>query len=395
MDRKLNVLTVIRHPVGGIRTYLKYTYAHLNKNKYQFTILIAHDDYESHIIREDLKGFDLKICEVNGKYANLKMVFYLVQVLRKKDIDVIHSQGFTAGMLANLVNFLIGKPHVITTHGIVSEGLFSTRFGFLKRWVFEFLLARAAIIQTVSHDAQENLIKHLPSLSRRREKLAVITNGISVEQFCNGAKGSGPSLREELEINKDVYLFGYLGRFMPEKGFPYLINAVEKLSKNSEFKGKFKILAVNDGSYIREYKAIIQKKNISDYFIFYGFTPDVAWVLQGLDAVVIPSLYEGCPLIPMEAFVLGCPVIASNCIGLREVVANSPAVYIEKIADSDAIAEALNKFMSDTVRIKKDTLDFMLKARERFDARKTAESLDILFENLLRKREIPCRFMNR
>lgn len=384
MERKSNILTVIKHPVGGIRTYLRYTYARLDKEKYQFTILTAYDPYESTSMREDLKGVDPEIVEVDEKYFTFKMIINLMKLLCGDKIDVIHSQGFTAGMLASVANLFSKKPHVVTTHGVLIERMFSSRFGFLKKRLYAFLLSRADVIQSVSHDAQESLIKYLPSLSEKKEKLVVILNGIPVEKFSEEPESSGRSLREELEIKDDVFLFGYLGRFMPEKGFPYLIDAVEALSKKDKFSGKFKIVAVNDGSFIREYKAIIQERKVSDYFIFYGFTPNVSRVIKGLDAVVIPSLFESSSLVAMEAFVLGCPVIASRCIGLREVVADSPALYIERIADSDAVAEALSEFMSDPGRIKEETLDFMSKARERFDVGKTAEELDSLFEKLRR-----------
>jgi glycosyltransferase involved in cell wall biosynthesis len=384
MERKLNVLTVIKHPVGGIRTYLKYTYARLDKKEYRFTVLTAHDDYETTSMREGLKGVDPEMVEVDEKYFTLKMIINLMKLLYGNKIDVIHSQGFTAGMLTSIANVFFKKPHVITTHGVLIEGLFSSRFGFLKKYVYDFLLTRADVIQSVSHDAQDSLIKYLPSLSRKKEKLVVILNGIPVEKFSGEPEGSGRSLREELGIKNDVFLFGYLGRFMPEKGFPYLIDAVEALSKSGRLSGKFKIVAVNDGSFVREYKAIIQEKRISDYFIFYGFTSNVGRIIKGLDAVVIPSLYESSSLVAMEAFVLGCPVIASKCIGLREVVADSPALYIEKIADADAIAGALTRFLSDPERIKKDTLDFVPKAKKRFDVRNTAEKLDSLFKELRR-----------
>jgi len=383
-ERKLNILTVIKHPVGGIRTYLKYTYARLDKKKYQFTILTAHDDYETASMREGLKGVDPEIVEVVGKNFTLKMIVHLMKLLYGNKIDLIHSQGFTAGMLASIANVFFRKPHVITTHGVLIESLFSSRFGSLKKYLYDFLLTRADVIQSVSNDAQESLIKYLPSISEKKEKLVVILNGIPVEKFSGEPEGSGRSLREELGMKNDVFLFGYLGRFMPEKGFPYLIDAVDALSKKGTLSGKFKIVAVNDGSFIREYKAIIQEKGISDYFVFYGLTSNVGRIIKGLDAVVIPSLYESSSLVAMEAFVLGCPVIASQCIGLREVVAGSPARRIEKIADADAIAEALIQFMSEPARIKKEALDFVAEAKKRFDVGSTAEKLDLLFEKLLR-----------
>jgi len=61
-----------------------------------------------------------------------------------------------------------------------------------------------------------------------------------------------------------------------------------------------------------------------------------------LDVVVMPSLSEACPLLAMEAMVVGVPVIGSNCIGLREVLSHTPSVMVPP-EDSLALAKALIK----------------------------------------------------
>src|SRR6185295_2308629 len=145
------------------------------------------------------------------------------------------------------------------------------------------------------------------------KKLRVIRNGIPVDALDQQGKIDLP------ERTGDTILFGFFGRFMPQKGFDDLIDAVEILSRDPECQGKFKVLAVNDGSFVREYRNEIARRGLSGAFVFKGFVPDASALMKDLDGVVMPSLWEACGLVAMEALAAGCPLIATTCDGLLGV----------------------------------------------------------------------------
>jgi len=384
MARK--ILIIIRHPVGGIRTYLKYTYRYLDPDKYDLTIMTL-KSIEGGYLKSELDTFRLRMIELDSERPELDLTGAICRLLMTDKFDIIHSQGFTAGVIAGMGNWLFRVPHVITPHGLFETDQFGNKFRRVKRWLVGRILARADVIQSVSHDAEENLLEFYPFLAHGRTMLKVIQNGIDIALFPSTGKDRDfQDLRRKLKLEPDTFLFGFLGRFMPEKGFEYLINAVEILSTYSSHAGRFKILAVNDGAYIREYRSIIQSKRLSEYFIFSGFVPDVLRILNGLDALVIPSTSEAFGLIAAEALLAGCPVIASNCKGLREVVKNTPAL-ITQTRDAGSISGALKKFMGNSKAIRNETVRFMPVARERFDSRRTAAQLDSLFDELLTEKK--------
>ncbi len=382
-NNRIRILTIIRNPLGGIRTYIKYTYGSFNKSKYQITILTAKEEEEdSKHIKGDLKNLDVDVCEVQGKQINILLLINIVKILLKSKFNIIHSQGFTVGILTALVNMISRVPHIITLHETLRNEQFSSFKGKIKRKVLGYLLGKVDIIQTVSEDAQQNLIDFLPALKNKKDKLVVIRNGIHIELFKGNNDSNNHVLRKEIGIDDTFFLFGFLGRFMPEKGFTYLIDAVQELSRDSDFHDSFKILAVNDGDYIREYKKIIKRKKLEKYFFFYGFVPDVSTVIRQLDAVIMPSLREAYSLLPIEAFVMGCPVIATDCIGLREVIKDTPAIIV-KSKDSLSIANGMMKFMQNPNSFKEKTRAFIRTAEERFTVKYTAEKLDLIFNDLV------------
>jgi glycosyltransferase involved in cell wall biosynthesis len=89
----------------------------------------------------------------------------------------------------------------------------------------------------------------------------------------------------------------------------------------------------------------------------------------------------------MEAFVLGCPVIATDCVGLKEVVEGTPAMRI-KSKDCYSIVNALKKVMKNPISIKEKGLKFIPEAKDRYNVEKTARQLEDLFERVMSSRPI-------
>lgn len=381
---KTRVLAVVRHPVGGIRTYLKYTYGRLDKDRYAFTILTV-KDREAALLREDLGGLDARVVELEGRHLLLYMACRIFLTLAEEKFDLLHSHGFTAGALSVVGNLLFGLPHIMTSHDVLRKEQFEGVRGRLKRKALAALFSRIDTIQSVSADARENLIAYLPSL--KRACLVTIRNGIdpgppggaSCPESANGpGPARGRELRRRLGMGDGDFLFGFMGRFMEQKGFVYLVDAVERVSRDLQFADRFRVVSMNDGAYMREYRALIEGRDLSRYFVFHGFVSDVRAVMCQIDALVMPSLWEAYGLLAAEALVAGCPVIASDCIGLREVTRHTPAITVKR-ADAGSLAGGLKQFMTHADSIREQALRFVPVARRRYDVTETARDLDALF----------------
>ena len=384
MRKRRNILVVVRHPVGGIRTYLKYTYKYLDPLKYQFTIVTVRNPEGSHI-EHDLKILAPHIIEIDESSNWYRFIRAIYDLLAANEYDLIHSHGYTAGIMAAVVNHYFNLPHIVTSHGLFEKGQFTvTKYGKIKKLLVGYLLSKVDVIQSVSNDAEENVKEYFPKISKK--KLKVIQNGVDIATFSGkNNEYKRQALKIELNIDRQYYIYGYLGRFMPEKGFEKLIDAVEILSEDQLIIDKIKILVVNDGAYIREYKALIERRKLSKYFMFHGFIPDIRRILEGIDALVIPSLWEAYGLIAAEALLVSCPIIASECIGLREVITSTPAIKF-KTADAQSLANAMRFYIDNIAEIRAKTESYLPTARERYDSRKTAAKLDALFDETIEKR---------
>jgi glycosyltransferase involved in cell wall biosynthesis len=185
--------------------------------------------------------------------------------------------------------------------------------------------------------------------------------------------------RKNLGIEDSIFVLGFVGRFMPQKGFNYLIDAIEIL-ENRDKNHKMKLLAVGSGDYLGHYKKQINERKLGHRFIFLPFQRDIAQIYDAVDAVAMPSVWEAYGLQAAEALCSGVPIIASDCIGLREAVRDTPAIVIPS-KNSTALAEAIHNMMQYPSR--NAFQDFKTKAIERYDVRKTSKEVEKLFESLV------------
>ena len=384
MKEKTKILVPIRYPVGGIRTYLKYTYGKLNGKSYEFTLVGPPGEWLGRI-RKDLSDLDVRIVHSGGRGDSKALFWAILRILAKRQHDLIHSQGYSAAMISIVANALFGLPHLVTVHHVFGERQFSDRFWErfprVKKRIMESIICRADVIQSVSHDAQANLMKYFPLLKKTPEKLVVIRNGVEIDGFSQAIGGEGKTFAKE----KGKFYLGFIGRYMPEKGFKYLIDAVEFL----QHKGKcedIRVVSIGGfGEFFREYKKHIDARGISKHFEFLGFSNSVAPALKEIDLLVIPSLGEACPLVPMEGLVCGTPIVGFSCVGLREVLMDTPAFMVD-VGDAEKLAGAILDVKKDYARVKRSFEDFVPRARERFDVRVGAEMLDKLFCKLNRNK---------
>ncbi len=368
----IRLLVVARWPLGGIRTYMKYVYRYLDSERFNIT-LIAHSTQEDAALIQDARENGIRLILHNSDDQKMSMYRRILRELTWRErYDLIQSQGFTSGIHVYMANLFFRIPHVLTIHGVLEKKYMGGFLAPLKKRIVVKVLKGVDVVYAVSYDMKSHVLEYAPALKKHPERTVVIQNGISLEEFRPAERCS--SFRQPLDVGPDVFLFGFVGRFMAEKGFGLIIDAVESLEK-SGLRKDFRIIAVGSGDFLQYYKNEITRKQLEHRFVFLPFQREISTVYRDLDAVLMPSLWEACPLQPMEALCSGIPLIASDCIGLREVVQGTPA----RIFPSGNSGE-LAREMAEEIRT--PTTDrfraFAPEAAERYDVRKTSME----FENL-------------
>lgn len=380
----INILIPVNNPLGGIRTYVLAYFKYLAPKGLRFTFLAPQGNAFKTFRKIALQISDCDFIEVPDGQGSRNFLGAIRRAVKSRNFSLIHSQGLKAGTLAAVANYFTGIPHLITLHDvIVPQNDIPGKFKRLKKLVSGYFTRHADVIIPVSEDCMNNHLEHFPQWKKGPCKVQTVLNGIDLDIVFQKNSDISFMVRKELQLRDDLVLFGLFGRFMPQKGFLPLLEAVKILHSRGHT-GKFRIIATRDrNGYFKEYTGAVENDEVlRDIVLFVEQQNDVSSLMLQMDAVLMPSLWEACPLVPMEAMVHGVPFIGSECLGLREVMRNTPCIS-HSVDDPVEIADAIEKYLQ--APWNKQAEEFAPEAQKRFDVRIGVEKVADIYRELLAK----------
>lgn len=161
------------------------------------------------------------------------------------------------------------------------------------------------------------------------DKISVIPNGIRPSKL---KVWDTDKLRDQLFLPKREKILLYVGRATKQKGFFALIRAFEGALKRDR-----DLRLVVAGTLKEDALEYLSKKHpsIASRITVTGFIPRkelYKWYAVA-DIAIIPSLYEQCSYVGMEMMMHGLPIIASDAIGLRDMLRDGENALIAKIGN--------------------------------------------------------------
>ena len=306
-------------------------------------ILVRPKNINVDIIPLDLNNF-------YGLYLASKKYKKLIQAFQP---DVVHAHMVHANLFTRLNRIFVNVPRLICSAHSTNEG------GKLRMLAYRFTHNLSEVTTNVSNEASRNFIANKAVIN---SEILTVYNGIDLKKFiANNIDLS--ILKKKLNISAEAKVLIAVGRFHEAKDYPNLINAfnifLEKFDKNL-----FHLFIVGDGdlAIITEIKNLIQTYNLGNNIHLLGRRDDIAELLSGADLFVLSSKYEGLPTVVIEAMACETFVVATDCGGSAEIMADTGVLVPPQ--NSEALAEALKEAMSKT------TLELQennLKARQRVE----------------------------
>lgn len=167
-----------------------------------------------------------------------------------------------------------------------------------------------------------------------------------------------------------------VGRLEWQKGFDVLLAALVRLPD-------VRAVVVGDGPERDALAADAVRLGVADRVMFTGARADARSVLARADMVVLPSRYEGLPLVLLEAMLAGRPIVAADVGGIRECLAPEETGLLVPAEDADALAAALRSLLDDTDRAVRLGREAARRARERWTATAMATAYERVYEEVL------------
>lgn len=169
-----------------------------------------------------------------------------------------------------------------------------------------------------------------------------ISSGIDLFQFQ--PRDRPDFLVDKYNINKNELVVGFSGRLSEEKG-PDIFVEIAKLCQGTP---NLRFMMTGAGSMSEILKKQVELLPASVKFEFEGLVEDVEPYLALYDVLILPSRFDGRPLVVMEALGCGVPVIASNVGALPDLIENGRNGYLVPIGDASAFAARIQEFTRDS-----------------------------------------------
>ncbi len=139
-------------------------------------------------------------------------------------------------------------------------------------------------------------------------KVTVIDNAIDTDRFAFSSE-SKSHIRKLFGISEDAFVIGNIGRFVAQKNHLFLIDIFRdflKVNRNSV------LLLLGDGEEMKEVSRRVSDYGISDKVIFAKTTDNSAPYYSAMDVFCLPSIYEGLPVVALEAQASGLSCLISD-----------------------------------------------------------------------------------
>ncbi|MBT8451120.1 MAG: glycosyltransferase [Deltaproteobacteria bacterium] len=236
------------------------------------------------------------------------LIWRLRSVLRREQIDVLHTHHLGPFIYGAPAAVLAGCPRVHTEH---SHELYDNT----RRKLLGAMMAPLAEVVAVTPEISE-FRKRFPGRCR------VITNGVPLHPVEPSMRARGRAL---LDAEGDRFVLGCAARLSPEKNHSGLIQAFAQLRRDEP---RSLLACAGDGPLAEELRSEAARAGVSEHVRWLGSVQNMDEFYAALDVCVLNSTREGLPLCLLEAMSFGIPVVATEVGGVGELLAQGGGILV-------------------------------------------------------------------
>ncbi|MBI4965614.1 MAG: glycosyltransferase [Desulfomonile tiedjei] len=150
--------------------------------------------------------------------------------------------------------------------------------------------------------------------------------------------------RTALGLSAQAPLVLHVGRFMEQKNHVGLIAIFERVLLDCP---ETKLLLVGEGILKESIKALVENLGLGTSVLFLGHRNDVADIMRNCDVFLLPSFYEGLPVVALEANAASLPLVGSRIPGLAEAVEEGRTAILHDVDDIRGMADSVVRLLTD------------------------------------------------
>ncbi len=314
MDKKASNPIRVLHVVGGmnragIETWLMHLLRNIDREQYHMDFLVH--TAQPYAYSEEIEALGSRVIPCLHPSKPWRYAHNFKRILKEHGpYDIVHSHVHHFSGLPIYLARRAGVPICIAhSHNDTSRpdgGAGPARLAYLR--LMEHLIRTNATAGLAASRKAAAALYGLGWESDPRWRL--LYYGIDLEPFQQEMDAS--QVRAELGIPLEACVFGHVGRFHEQKNHRFLAEIAAAIAKREP---RMRLLLIGDGPLRPTIEQQIAQLGLSNKVIFAGIRSDIPRLMLGaMDVFVMPSLYEGLPVVGIEAQAAGLPLLVSDTI---------------------------------------------------------------------------------
>lgn len=259
-------------------------------------VVVSLYDFHS-AITERLEANGIKIIYLGKKPGlDLKVFLKLFNTIKSENPDIIHTHRYVMEYVVPIARLLNKKNLIHTVHNIATKEQEKSK-RILSKFFYHFCNVTPVAL---SAEVKETI---LIEYKLKKDEVPIVYNGEDLSRFH----------KKQSYTYDNKFRLLHIGRFMEAKNHLCLLNAINELIDEGY---NLQLNCVGDYNSEIGSKCInfVKENQLDDIVIFSGLQADVVRFLDESDCFILPSIFEGMPMVLIEAMASGLPIIAS-CVG--------------------------------------------------------------------------------
>lgn len=276
---------------GGVESVVMNYYRHIDRSKIQFDFICDNDS--TNIPYDEIEKLGGRVILVPPYQKVFKYQKELKRIFKENKYKIVHSHINTLSVFP-LYAAKCAKVPVRIAHSHSTTNKKEWKKNLLKQVLRPFSKVYATNYMCCSELAGRWLFGNK---EYDKGNVYLLNNAIDLDKFKYDEK-IRKQKRKELNINDSTLVIGHIGRFVAQKNHTFLIDIFNEVHKQNN---DSLLMLVGQGPLMNEIQEKVNNLGLKDSVIFLGQRNDANELYQAMDVFVLPSLYEGLPVVGVEA----------------------------------------------------------------------------------------------
>ncbi len=310
---------------GGVESMI-YNYCKYINNDYNFHLIYQHEPSEKNVKEFEKIGFKLK--EVPSKVKHpIKNLYESYKYLKNNDIDIVHCHM----TLMNVFPLLAAKMLNIKVRICHSHNCDVRKKNILIKYIEKILKFICKKYSTILVSCGEDAGKYMYN----EDHFIILNNAMDLDLYKFDLIKRN-EIRKKYNIKENDVLIGHIGRFTNQKNHKFLIDIFETITNKYSSKS-YKLMLLGDGELKNSIEQYVKEKKLNDKVVFTGIVSNTNEFYSAFDVFLLPSLWEGLPVVSIESQISGLKCCFSSNIDM-----NCKLLKTTKLASIENLDEWVN-----------------------------------------------------